>query len=192
MHHTQEYSKDKNTWHKGNETRVGGNFRVSNTSNGYHGILKQYWEKHASGTSVLIISETNVVKSEFQKEYPGWDIKTLDLFQVGVDIVADICACPNPINEKFDIIINQATLEHVYNPFQAMRNFTDSLNTNGIIVTHTHPPGYRYHQFPRDYFRFMVDWWFDLPSYIKELELLELYMHENMHVFSCYKLKMEE
>ena len=33
----------------------------------------------------------------------------------------------------------------------------------------------------------MIDWWIDLPKYIDGIELLEVCMKNNAHVFSCYK-----
>jgi SAM-dependent methyltransferase len=102
-------------------------------------------------------------------------------------IVGDICNLKNPLEvNKYDLIINQATLEHVYNPFQAMYNLTQSLTQNGILLTHTHPPAFVYHRYPSDYFRFMKDWWLELHRYIQNIELLEFFMFENKHVFTCY------
>ena len=171
---------------------IGGLFEVSNLSEGYHGILKQYWDTYNKGNDVLLISENNKVKKEFSDKYPNWNIHTIDFYPEistnnDVDIIGDICNPINPILNTYDLIINQATLEHVYNPFQAMLNLTKSLKNEGILVTHTHPPSFPYHQFPRDYMRFMIDWWIDLPKYIDNIELLELYMKDDRHVFSCYK-----
>lgn len=194
-HSTFFYSKNNKNWdftiYPGNYT-IGGLFRVSNLSNGYHGILKQYWDEYRMGNRVLLISENNTVKKEFNTFYPDWNIDTIDNYPeiskvYDVDIIGDICNTNTPITKKYDIIINQATLEHVYNPFQAMLNLSNSLDTGGILVSHTHPPNQEYHQYPRDYFRFMIDWWIDLPKYISQIELLEVYMHNNAHVFSCYR-----
>ena len=55
-----------------------------------------------------------------------------------------------------------------------MLNLTKSLKVGGILVTHTHPPNQEYHQYPY-YFRFMIDWWIDLPKYIDGIELLEVW-----------------
>ncbi len=188
-HHTEAYSKSKKTWYveRPPGQYVGGTFKVSNSSGGYHGILKQWWDHGCSGGKVLLISESEKVKQEFKSFYPHWDIKTTDFYDKSTDILVDVCAKTNPFKEKFDLIINQATLEHLYNPFQAMENLTGALNVNGIIVTHTHPPRMAYHQYPRDYFRFMKDWWYDLPKYISGIELEEFYMYENYDVFSMYR-----
>lgn len=195
-HNTFLYSKMNHTWdlriQPGHYT-IGGLFKVSNLSGGYHGILQQWWEHYTSDViDVLLISENNKVKNEFKERYPSWNIVTIDHYPEistvnNVDIKGDICDFDNPIVSKFDLIINQATIEHVYNPFQAMSNLASSLKEGGYLLTHTHPPSQEYHQYPRDYFRFMIDWWIDLPKYIKNIELMEVYMHNNAHVFSCYK-----
>ena len=193
-HCNYKYSCQKKTWNVNicNLGRTGGNFHVSNLSNGYHGILKQWWEYYNKGTDVLLISENNVVKQQFKNIYPNWNIVTLDYYpelieNSSVDIVENICNKNFNVDKKFDLIINQATLEHVYNPFQAMENLISILKPEGILVSHTHPPACPYHSYPRDYFRFMIDWWIDLPKYIENIQLCELYMHDNLNVFTCYK-----
>jgi hypothetical protein len=190
-HFTEGFSKYNHKWNFDTNNNykhfVGGLFPTSNTSNGYHGIEKQWWDFYNVGKKVLLVSEDNNVKKEFNDIYPDWEIDTIDKFSNNVDIKADICNTINPIINKYDLIINQATIEHVINPFQAMKNLIESLNINGILITHTHPPNFRYHQYPRDYFRFMKDWWFDLPIHIEKIDLLEFYMFENRNVFTCYK-----
>jgi len=195
-HNNFLYSKSLKNWDftiYPNNYTIGGLFKCSNLSGGYHGILKQYWEYYNKGNDILLISENNKVKSEFNIVYPDWNIKTIDFFpeistvKDDVDIIGNICDAKNPILDKYDLIINQATIEHVYNPFQAMLNLSDALKPDGILVTHTHPPNQEYHQYPRDYFRFMIDWWLDLPKFIDGIELLELYMVNNAHVFTVYK-----
>ncbi len=188
-HFTEGWSKNNLTWNceRPEGQYVGGTFPVSNSSQGYHNLLRQWWEHYFTKGKVLLISESEQVKREFKFFYPDWDIKTTDLQNTSADILGDISSKESPLHEKFDLIINQATLEHTYNPFQVMENLTNALNPGGILVTHTHPPMMGYHQFPRDYFRFMKDWWFDLPSLIKGIELVEFYMYKNMEVFSLYR-----
>ena len=199
-HYSEVYSKFNNKWdlnslHNG---WVGGKMPVRNLSTGYHGIQKQWWDAHLNkekkNPTVLLVSESNNVKDDFLKHYPNWNIELIDLYpDINTEksshnvIVDDICSLKNPLQEnKYDLIINQATLEHVYNPFQAMSNLLSSLNTRGILITHTHPPSFEYHRYPSDYFRFMKDWWLELHRYISNIELLEFLMWENRHVFTCY------
>lgn len=198
-HHNEIFTNDSsNQWNFIKEGYwIGGLFKVSNLSRGYHGILKQWWDFYISNKlnpKVLLISESQTVKKEFLLSYPEWDIDLIDLYPelytseyVKPTIVGDICARINPLpTNTYDLIVSQATLEHVYNPFGAMVNLSNALNKNGIIVSHTHPPGFPYHRYPTDYFRFMKDWWYDLEKYIMDIELMELYMVDNHQVFSCY------
>lgn len=195
-HDTDFYSNDGSQWDLNQHGYwVGGYFQVSNLSNGYHGIMKQWWDAHAQNVPkprVLLLSESQKVKEEFVSHYPNWDVLTLDMYHELTgnkpDIIGDICSQQNPLSgHKFDVIISQATLEHVYNPFQAMFNLLDALDSNGVLVTHTHPPGFGYHRYPADYIRFMKDWWFDLPNFIPNIKLLYMYMYTNTQVFTCYQ-----
>jgi SAM-dependent methyltransferase len=189
------FSKEKQPWNYiAQGFWQGGYMPVNNLSTGYHGIMRQWWEYYMRGQDVLLVSENASVKKEFQKYYPQWVIKTLDMYpeiahaqDIECDILGDLADMDNPLSEhSFDLIINQATLEHVYNPFGAMKNMFEALRVQGILVSHTHPPGFEYHSFPRDYFRFMNDWWEDLPNIFPDIELLELF-EANNHVFSCYR-----
>ena len=193
-HWNEQYSKENIIWDISFNGYVGGHFPIPNLSGGYHGILKQWWDKYNTGTSVLLVSENNNIKKEFEKVYPTFEFETIDFFpelihaeKKDCDIFADICK-PDvlPIN-KYSLVINQATLEHVYNPFGAMHNIFKSLQINGVCVLHTHPLVMPYHSYPRDYIRFMKDWWYDLPKHIAGIELVEFLMVENLHVFTCYK-----
>jgi hypothetical protein len=178
---------------------VGGHFPAPNLSGGFHGILKQYWDYFTAlyfpdqQINVLLVSENVNVKKQLEVLYPNWIIDIVDLYPElqskddGI-IVADVCLVDNPLpKNKYHLIISQALLEHVYNPFQVMVNLGQSLVENGVLITHTHAPAAGYHRYPCDYIRFMKDWWYDLEKYIDELELLELYQFENNHVFSCYR-----
>lgn len=187
------YSKHNIQWHYERVGLwVGDRFPISNLSQGYHGIMKQWWERYFTNGKVLLISEGEQAKQDFARQYPTWQIQTIDLFPEianshTCDLIGDIAALENPLErDTYDLIINQATLEHVYNPFQAISNMFASLRPGGILVSHTHPPGFEYHSYPRDYFRFMIDWWIDLPKLVKGIELLEIFEGYH-HVFSCYQ-----
>ena len=169
---------------------VGGRFVVSNFSNGYHGILQQWWEYYNKGKLCLLITENNKVKSEFKLCYPDMEFYTLDYYDnkgEPIDIEADICSnISEKLKTKFDLIVCQATLEHLYNPFKAMENMMSLLNKEGVVVLHTHLPTYYYHPYPRDYIRFHPDWFEDIPLFIPTCEMLELYTVNN-HVFAAYR-----
>ena len=161
---------------------VGGRFDAPNLSRGFHGIMRQWWE-HYTGDSptVLLVSETNKTKEVFQQHYPSWDITTLNM-DGDADITLDITI---PLSGKFDLVINQAMLEHCYDPFGAMKNMFNILNKGGHLISHTHVPGVAIHRYPRDYFRFLPDWWEDLPNRFNVM-LVE-HWEDKEHVFTCYR-----
>ena len=63
-------------------------------------------------------------------------ISTLDVNDFGdyPDIIYDICSeSDETLVEKFDKIICIAVLEHVYDPFQAVKNIRLMLKDNGVL-----------------------------------------------------------
>lgn len=178
-------------WNIQVDNGVGGRFVVPNSSNGYHGLLKVWWDHYCMHKQKwLLVTENNNVKKVFEDNYPDKVFYTVDLyddFNNSIDYKLDICneqECNNL--PKLDVVICQATLEHIYNPFQAVKNMTDSLNEDGYLLLHTHTPGYAYHQYPRDYFRFFSDWFEDLENLLPELTLKELVATKCNHIFAIY------
>lgn len=170
---------------------VGGHFVVSNLSNGYHGILKQ-WLDHYSTTSknCLLVSENKLVKNQFQLEYSSLEFKTLEYYEEmnqDTDLKYNLCEQWDTNNiEQFDIVMCQATFEHLYDPCMAMRNLRDIMKPGGTLLIHTHVPGMAYHPYPKDYLRFYSDWFFDAEQFSNGLKLIEL-AEIDVHIFSAYQ-----
>jgi SAM-dependent methyltransferase len=105
-------------------------------------------------------------------------IETLDVNDYGEypDIIFDICdEESNELAEKYDKIICLAILEHVYDPFKAIKNLKRMLKKNGVIFGYV-PYLYHYHA-PQDlkfqdYFRFSKD---ALSYLFKDFNDVELY-----------------
>lgn len=163
---------------------------MPNQSKGYHGILKQWWDHYKpANAGWLLISELNRVKPYFQSIYPTDSFKTLELFtdDANVDYHISLCdrSLPNKVS-KVDVVVCQATLEHVHDPFTSMYNMAQVLNSGGIMTVHTHVQPFMYHPHPRDYIRFFPDWFIDMQNWIPEIQLVELVDH-NGHIFAAYK-----
>ncbi len=175
---------------------VGGKFPVSNLSNGYHGILKQWFNsKIDASKNSLLISENKIVKNQFQEKYPTIEFKTLEYYEEmnqDVDLKYNLCDPWEDISnlEKFDIILCQATFEHLYDPCTAIKNLEGLLNLNGTLLIHTHVPGMQYHPYPKDYLRVHPDWFIDVEKFAKQLLLTEL-VEVDVHIFSEY-IKVEK
>lgn len=170
---------------------IGGRYSVPNKSGGYHELLKQWWDKCLiDNRTCLLISENNLVKHEFEKVYKNVKFKTLDYYDENVDIKLNLCE-QWEIENTYDVIICQATLEHVYDPVMALKNMSNSLNDKGTLLLHTNVPGFEYHQFPRDYLRFYPDWFIDAENFIGNIKLTELCV-VGFHIFAEYKRNINE
>ena len=104
-------------------------------------------------------------------------LQTIDANDFGdyPDIICDICADINGLENKYNKIICLAVLEHVYNPFKAIENLRSMLKDNGIIYGFV-PYLYKYHA-PmdlkyQDYFRFSKD---TLAYLFKDFSDVELF-----------------
>jgi SAM-dependent methyltransferase len=84
------------------------------------------------------------------------EIITFDAFPgPGVDIVGDIHAMPIP-DDSFDCVFCTGTLEHVRDPWQAVREIHRVLTPGGVV--HIDVPFIQgYHPDPTDYWRFTLD-----------------------------------
>lgn len=188
------FSKNGNKWDYASQgVWVGGRYPLPNLSTGYHQLVME-WFNYYLGQSydlnILLVSEGKEVKEHFQSVYKSCKIFTTDLhwyLQSKPDIIGDICKPETLSKNEYDIIINHSVIEHVYDPFGAMKNMVNALKKGGYLITGTHPPGFQYHQFPRDYIRFVIDWWYDLPQFIGGIELVEFFQEGQSYVFSCYK-----
>lgn len=83
-------------------------------------------------------------------------VETLDI-QDGADYKADICQNNSNIipNETFDIIICTEVLEHVANPFDAVKELKRMLKTGGCLFVTT-PFNFRIHGPLPDNWRFTI------------------------------------
>ncbi len=106
------------------------------------------------------------------------NVTTVDVNDFGdyPDIIYDICSDPDEaLIEKFDKIVCLAVLEHVYDPFQAVKNIRLMLKKNGVLYGYV--PYLFYYHAPRnlkfqDYFRFSKD---ALSYLFKDFQSLEIF-----------------
>ena len=104
-------------------------------------------------------------------------LETLDINDFGdyPDIVCDLCGeIDQEIENRYDKIICIAILEHVYNPFKAVKNLKKILKPGGIIYGYV--PYLNYYHAPddlkfQDYFRFSKDALIYLFKDFKNLKL---------------------
>ena len=90
----------------------------------------------------LLKSEDSLVTLDIDEEYAGPDV-----------VIGDICNCPQLPDESFDIICCTSVLEHVFEPWVAIRELARILKTGGYLYI-TSPFSWRFHPCPIDFYRF--------------------------------------
>ena len=134
--------------------------------------INNYYINHNSDFREKIIEEINSEDSvldigrAMREKFSSISSKTLDTLDINdfgeyPNIVFDLCdKLDESLKEKYNKIICIAILEHVYNPFDAVKNLKSMLKPDGIIYGYV-PYLYFYHA-PKDlkfqdYFRFSKD-----------------------------------
>lgn len=114
-----------------------------------------------NGFRVLEVGSLNVngsvrdIVTRFSpKKYVGVDIRD----GVGVDRVV---SASDLIHEfgylSFDVVISTEMLEHCQDWREAIHNMKHVLSDNGLLLVTTRGPGFPFHEYPGDYWRFTVE-----------------------------------
>ena len=180
---------------------IGERWEVPNSSKGYHGLLKEWFDHFGlKGKGLLIGERTQAVKEVFQEAFPEAEILTADFSdKIGVNNLGDespdidwnICkpfqSKKKYNKKKYNWIVCQAVLEHVVDPYGAVRNMLKILGKGGRLFIHTHSPEFQEHRFPIDCYRFLRDIWFE---YAKEFDVkIDDLLWLDRHSFVVYKQK---
>ena len=134
---------------------------------------------------VLLPGEYNVDKLHYSKLF-GIDESKIITAGLGgdTDYEWDYEKEPPKMGE-FDIIISQAMLEHLLNPYQHVVDLSSMLNPGGKLVIHTHIPGFEYHRYPIDCLRFYPDWFEEVAERL-DLSVYDRYIGD---LRICYTLQ---
>ena len=87
-----------------------------------------------------------------------------------------------PAMGGFDLILSQAMLEHLLDPYKHMRDLARLLNPGGHIVILTVVPGFKYHRFPIDCQRFFPDWFEEVATRLS-LDVVDKFIGEQRIVY---------
>jgi SAM-dependent methyltransferase len=72
----------------------------------------------------------------------------------GVDAVLDVTRVGERFPEHFDVALSTEMLEHVADWRAALRALLGALRVGGLLVLTTRSPGFEYHPYPEDNWRF--------------------------------------
>jgi hypothetical protein len=64
----------------------------------------------------------------------------------------------------FGLVISQAMLEHLIDPYKHVRDCAALLEPGGVAIFHVPTPGYQYHRHPVDCVRFFPDWFEEVAT----------------------------
>jgi len=75
----------------------------------------------------------------------------------GVDLVLDVARLSSHFGcESFDVVISTEMLEHAQDWRTAVNQMKDVLRPGGLLVVTTRGPGFPYHGYPHDYWRYEI------------------------------------
>ena len=77
------------------------------------------------------------------------------------------------IEKKVDLIVSQAIFEHLLNPYKHLHDLANLISNKGHIIIHTVMPGFGYHRYPIDSFRFFPDWFEEVAKRV-ELKIIKM------------------
>lgn len=160
--------------------------QAPNLSGGFHGVsfaqIKKYFKPD---NHILLIAEQPKVFPTFKAHFPSATVFNIGFEgQHGEEYVLDLNKDHCFVND-FDIVFSQALLEHICNPFQAIKNMSKLCKNGGHIVIHTVNSQMPLHRYPIDCLRFFEDWFKDICNYLP-IELVE-YDEWGAHCFAVYK-----
>lgn len=172
-----------------NRRRLGGEIPMPNRSKFYHGVLLDWCRHFGIKGNVLLVGENGKnggpVGAQFKQRFPAIErIETLDLEDA--DHICDLTVTVSLGEQKWEFVICQAVLEHVFDPVQAIRNMVGMVD-EGYVLIHTHGPEYPEHKHPVDCIRFLRDFFLQVCDKIPRVELADL-IYTPFHCAVIYRV----
>ncbi len=87
--------------------------------------------------------------------------------------------------DSYDLIISQAILEHIVNPYGFVENLVALLSDGGCMILHTVQPGFPYHKAPIDCLCFFPDWFVDVAQRLG-LKIIRA-VEKEVHLFFMFR-----
>ncbi len=148
----------------------------------YHGeIIK--WARDLQPKAILFAGENNETAVRLKDIIQAEKVYTAGLS--GTDFQWNFEKDAPVLDEKFDLLISQAILEHLLNPYKHVEDLSNLLQENGHLILHTVLPGFAYHRHPIDSLRFFPDW-FEEVGQRMNMEVVKKRI-VGTHIFYMYK-----
>lgn len=144
-----------------------------------HGSIVFFLEKYQHEyNSLLLAGEGEEVKPVYEKllKLKSEQIDTAGVME-NMDYYWDF-EDSIPMNKSYSCIISQSMIEHLIDPFKHIKDLSTLLEPEGVLILHTVMPGFDYHRYPIDCFRFYPDW-FEEVSKRFELKILDKYIRNS-------------
>jgi SAM-dependent methyltransferase len=179
--HLKEYKYLYGEFDKNNYDRYSVN-NLPNESGFCYGELVK-WSKDLNPKCVLIVGETKSTAKILKDKIDAIEVFTSGLSNT--DYKWNFEEDLPKIEKKFDLIVSQAILEHLLNPYKHLQDLTNIVTSKGYIIIHTVMPGFPYHRYPIDSVRFFPDW-FEESANRLGLKVIRKRIR-NTHIFYMYQ-----
>ena len=148
----------------------------------YHGeIIK--WAHEARPQRVLFAGENRETAARLKEIIQAGEVYTAGLAETDYNWNFEKGA--PAIDQDFDLVVSQAILEHLLNPFKHVQDLSTLLKPKGYLILHTVMPGFPYHRHPIDSVRFFPDWFEETAQRIN-LAIVKKRISDT-HIFYMYQ-----
>lgn len=107
---------------------------------------------------LLLAGDRNEVKDIWARYFPKAQMVTCGIHEMDHYWNFEEPAPEALSARRFGLIISQATIEHLIDPYRHVTELAMLLDDDGVLVLHSVLPGFFYHRVPIDCFRFYPDW----------------------------------
>lgn len=160
-------------------------YDLPSESSYYHGeIIRWVQQLSPAPKRTLLAGEAKLAAAELGKRMALGEVTTAGVLDV--DMLWDFEEEP-PEMGRFDLIISQAILEHLIDPYRHMLSLASLLEDEGCLLVHTVTPGFVYHRYPIDAYRFFPDF-FETFAQKTDLSVQRRRVHDN-HIFYIFQRK---
>lgn len=161
---------------------------LPNESEYYHGeIIRWVQTLEEPPKRTLLAGEAKEATAELKNIMHLGNVTTAGILNVDIRWNFEDEA---PTMEPFDLIISQAILEHLLNPYHHLLALQNLLTPGGHLLVHSVTPGFVYHRYPIDACRFYPDF-FETFAERTQLTVRKRRVNDN-HIFYLFQKRAKK